>query len=138
VIRHQGNAKPGTSAALNDALNERIDKLQVAADAAASQVGSHYIAFLSFGLYLAITIGGTTHEQLLRVGPVELPIIGVALPLVAFYWIAPALFILFHFNLLTQVSLLAEKLYTLDEAGLFSSRYEKRYASALLKLSALT
>jgi uncharacterized protein YjbI with pentapeptide repeats len=92
----------------------RIDKLQAAADGAAGEVRNLYIAFLSFGLYLAITVGATTDEQLLRESPVSLPIVGVDLPLFAFYWIAPLLFVLFHFNLLLQLCLLSEKLHRLD------------------------
>jgi hypothetical protein len=92
----------------------RVDKLQAAADEAAGHVRNLYIAFLSFGLYLAITVGGTTDEQLLRESPVRLPIVDVGLPLVAFYWIAPFLFVLFHFNLLLQLYLLSVKLRRLD------------------------
>ncbi len=92
----------------------RFDKLKAAADAASGQVRNLYIAFLSFGLYLAITVGATTDEQLLRESPVRLPIVDVGLPLMAFYWIAPLLFVLFHFNLLVQLYLLSEKLRWLD------------------------
>ena len=94
----------------------RADKLQTAANEAAGHVRNLYIAFLSFGLYLAITVGGTTDEQLLRESPVRLPIVGVDLPLFAFYWIAPFLFVLFHFNLLLQLHLLGDKLRLLDDA----------------------
>lgn len=94
----------------------RADRLQPAADEAAGQVRNLYIAFLSFGLYLAITVGATTDEQLLRENPVRLPIVDVGLPLVAFYWIAPLLFVLFHFNLLLQLYLLSDKLRPLDAA----------------------
>jgi len=97
-------------------LVSRIDKLQAAADEAAGEVRNLYIAFLTFGLYLAITVGATTDEQLLRASPVRLPIVDVGLPLVAFYWIAPLLFVLFHFNLLMQLYLLSEKLHRLDLA----------------------
>jgi hypothetical protein len=98
------------------ALSERIDKLQASTDTGADHVRNLYIAFLAFAAYLAVTIGGTTDEQLLRSGPVRLPILNVDLPLFAFFWIAPALFVLFHFNLLTQLCLLAEKLRALDQA----------------------
>jgi uncharacterized protein YjbI with pentapeptide repeats len=93
-----------------------IEKLQASVDAAATQVGHLYITFLLFGLYLAITVGATTHEQLLRSAPVELPLLDVAIPLFAFYWIAPALFVLMHFNLLLQLHVLAQKLWQLDLA----------------------
>jgi hypothetical protein len=97
-------------------LEGRIDRLQAAADDAAGQIRNLYIAFLSFGLYLAITVGATTDDQLLRGSPVRLPIVDVGLPLIAFYWIAPFLFVLFHFNLLMQIYLLSEKLHGLDLA----------------------
>src|SRR5439155_5553882 len=41
--------------------------------------------------------------------PLKLPILGVDLPLVGFYWIAPALFIISHFYVLVQLEVLADK-----------------------------
>lgn len=101
---------------MGDDEERRIDQLQTAADAAAGHIRNLYITFLLFGLYLAITVASTTHEQLLRSGPVELPIVNVKVPLFGFYWIAPALYVLLHFNLLVQLALLANKLHRLDEA----------------------
>ena len=101
---------------MNEDTERRIDQLQVAADNAAGHVRNLYITFLLFGLYLAITIASTTHEELLRSEPVTLPIINVELPLFGFYWIAPALYVLLHFNLLIQFSLLGRKLHRLDQA----------------------
>lgn len=72
-------------------LDQRIDKLQGAVDSATGHVRNLYVAFLAFAAYLAVTIGGTTDEQLLRVGPVRLPVLNVELPLFAFFSIAPAL-----------------------------------------------
>jgi hypothetical protein len=93
-----------------------IDSLRGSADAAATQVGHLYVTFLLFGLYLAVTVGATTHEQLLRSAPVQLPLLNVQIPLFGFYWIAPFLFVLMHFNLLLQLHLLAQKLWRLDLA----------------------
>jgi hypothetical protein len=93
-----------------------IDKLQSAADGAATQVGHLYVTFLLFGLYIAVAVGATTPEQLLRSAPVELPLLNVQIPLFGFYWIAPFLFVLMHFNLLLQFHLLAQKLWRLDLA----------------------
>ena len=93
-----------------------IDKLQSAADCAATQVGHLYVTFLLFGLYIAVAVGATTHEELLRSAPVELPLLNVQIPLFGFYWIAPFLFVLTHFNLLLQFHLLAQKLWRLDLA----------------------
>ena len=90
-----------------------IDKLQASADTAATQVGHLYVTFLLFGLYIAVAVGATTHEQLLRSAPVQLPLLNVHIPLFGFYWIAPFLFVLMHFNLLLQFHLLAQKLWRL-------------------------
>ena len=94
----------------------RLDKLQDAANSASSHARNVYITFLLFGLYLAIIFGSTTHEQLLRQGPVTLPLLNVGLPLFGFYWIAPALFVLLHLNLLLQLYLLSGKLHRFDKA----------------------
>lgn len=106
-----------------DALGEivpkdgaRLKELQASADAAAAHVRSVFFFFLTYGLYLAVTVGATTHEQLLRSAPVQLPILNVDIPLFGFYWIAPALFVLLHFNLMLQFYLLARKLREFEES----------------------
>jgi hypothetical protein len=95
---------------------DRIDLLQDAANTAANNVRASYFAFLSVGAYLAVTFGATTHAQLLRSDAITLPILNVDIGLFGFYWISPALFVLFHFNLLIQLCLLSNKLQRLDEA----------------------
>jgi uncharacterized protein YjbI with pentapeptide repeats len=94
----------------------RLDKLLDAANAASGHVRNVYLTFLLFGLYLAIIFGATTHQQLLRAAPVTLPLLGIELPLLGFYWVAPALFVLLHLNLLLELYLLAGKLHRLDQA----------------------
>jgi uncharacterized protein YjbI with pentapeptide repeats len=97
-------------------LAARLDKLQDAANSASGHARNVYVTFLLFGLYLAIIFGSTTHEQLLRESPVTLPLLGVGLPLFGFYWIAPALFVLLHLNLLLQFYLLSDKLHRFGQA----------------------
>ncbi|HEX5079233.1 MAG TPA: pentapeptide repeat-containing protein [Geminicoccaceae bacterium] len=94
----------------------RLDKLQDAANAASRHARNGYVTFLLFGLYLAIIFGSTTHEQLLRESPVTLPLLNVGLPLAGFYWVAPALFVLLHLDLLLQFYMLSGKLHRLDRA----------------------
>jgi hypothetical protein len=93
----------------DDDLQHRADKLQEAAEKASGHVRNLQLTLLSFGAYLAIVFGSTTHEQLLRGTPVKLPLLGVELWLVGFYWVAPFLFVLLHFNLLVQAHLLRDK-----------------------------
>ena len=63
-------AKKAAAEADRGAREQEADRLQSAADEAASLVRNLYIAFLSFGLYLTVTFGATTHEQLFRGAPV--------------------------------------------------------------------
>ncbi len=93
-----------------------LEKLQQAADEAARNARNVYLTFLLAGLYIAILIGSTTHEQLLRESGVTLPLLGVELPIVVVYAIVPGLFALLHFNLLLQLYLLSRKLHHLDGA----------------------
>ena len=90
-------------------LRWRIDRVHAAVEGAAGRVRNLCLICLSCGLYLAIVFGATTHEQLVRADPVVLPLLNVELPLLAFYWVAPALFVLLHLGVLAQCCLLAEK-----------------------------
>jgi hypothetical protein len=95
---------------------DRAERLLTAANDAARGVRNVYITFLLLGTYIATIIGSTTDEQLLTISPVTLPILNVQLPILGFYIFVPWLFLLFHFNLLLQVYLLAFKLHPLDTA----------------------
>jgi len=85
--------------ALTDAVNE-----------AAKHAMNRLMTFTLAGLYVAITIGTTTDEMLLRGSSLPLPLLGVGLPIVPFYVVVPAMYVLLHMNLLLQLSLLADKL----------------------------
>jgi uncharacterized protein YjbI with pentapeptide repeats len=111
VVKPESHTEPGRPP---EDLDARIDKLQAGANTASVHVRNVYVTFLVFGLYLAIIFGSTTHEQLLRESPVTLPLLNVGLPLMGFYWVAPALFVLLHLNLLIQIYLLSQKLHRLD------------------------
>ena len=95
-------------------MSERVEQLLQAGNEASGHVRNLWITFLLFGTYLAIAIGGTTHRQMLLEEPVVLPILGAELPLVHFYQVAPILFLIFHFYLLVQLYLLAQKLHLLE------------------------
>lgn len=74
------------------------------------------MAFMAFAAYLCVIIWGTTHEDLLRISPVKLPILDVELPLTTFYGFVPWMVVLLHFNLLMQLELLSCKLWNLDRS----------------------
>jgi hypothetical protein len=58
-----------------------VDRLRSAADAAANDAESSYLRFAIFGLYLAVVVGATTHEELLKGSVVTMPGLGVGLPI---------------------------------------------------------
>ena len=94
---------------------EPIPDLLKAVNEASGKALALWITFLTVGTYLAITIGTTTHLQLLLAGPVKLPLFGVDLPLFAFYGFAPPLFVVLHLYVLTQLYLLARLLRLFDD-----------------------
>jgi len=98
----------------NDELSSHIEKLLEAANSASQTVAALHVAFMAFVTYLGVIVWGTTHDDLLRISPVKLPILDVDLPLTTFYGFVPWMVILLHFNLLMQLELLSCKLWNLD------------------------
>jgi uncharacterized protein YjbI with pentapeptide repeats len=105
---------------------EQVEPLLKAANEAAHHVQNVYLTFLLLSTYIAIIIGSTTDEQLLKVSSVTLPLLNVNLPIVAFYVVIPWVFLLLHFNLLLQFYFLAFKLH-MFEAAIVDSGNETRW-----------
>jgi uncharacterized protein YjbI with pentapeptide repeats len=93
---------------------EPIPDLLKAVNEASGKAFALWITFLTVGVYLAIAIGTTTHLQLLLAGPVKLPLLGVDMPLFAFYGFAPPMFVVLHLYVLMQLYLLARLLRRFD------------------------
>ena len=91
-----------------------IEKLLEAANSASQTVAALHVAFMAFVVYLGVIVWGTTHDDLLRISPVKMPILDVELPLTTFYCFVPWMLVLLHFNLLMQLELLSCKLWNLD------------------------
>ncbi len=109
-----------------------VDRLRAAADAAANDAQGSYLHFAVFGLYLAVVVGATTHEELLKGSMVTMPGLGVGLPIMGFYILVPALFVLMHANLLLQMSLVAGHVRGLRDAiEALASDEERRLEQAL-------
>ncbi len=84
------------------------DEVRRALDEAAGMSRNLWLAFLTFGTYLVIAVGSVTHRDLLLANPIRLPLLNVDLPLVAFFWVAPLLFLVFHAYLLLNLRLLID------------------------------
>jgi uncharacterized protein YjbI with pentapeptide repeats len=88
--------------------------LQSAVNDSSSRTAALWLSFLTFMAYLTMTVGAVTHEALLKQTTIKLPVLNVELPLVAFFWIAPLFFLLFHFYLFLQLVILVRKVACFD------------------------
>ena len=93
-----------------------VQALETSVNNSAVRVSTIWVSFLVFGLYLVIAAGAVTHRQLMLEEPVNLPVLNIALPLVAFFFLAPVLFVIFHSYVLLQALLLARTAAAYNEA----------------------
>ena len=77
----------------------------------ASELRNFTITFLTLLLYINLIIANTDAEQILRVAPVNLPLLNVPLPIINFYGFVPWLLLLFHLYLLIQHYLFSQQLF---------------------------
>ncbi len=98
----------------NTVTSPNTEQLLDSANSASQTVAALHVGFLAFVAYFGVITWGTTHEDMLRISPVKLPILDVELPLTAFYNFVPWMAVLLHFNLLMQLELLSCKLWNLD------------------------
>jgi hypothetical protein len=83
---------------------------------AAAISGGLWLSYLFALFYIGIAAGGVTHKDLLLENAVKLPFLNVELPLVAFFSLAPILFIIVHAYTLLHFVLLAAKVGAYDQA----------------------
>src|SRR3954454_15478781 len=86
-----------------------LGALEKALNDAAGKASVLWTTFVTFQLYLAIAFGSVKHRDLFLETAVKLPILGVDLPLVAFFVVAPAILVIFHFYVFLQLYGLATK-----------------------------
>jgi uncharacterized protein YjbI with pentapeptide repeats len=104
---------PADSAASDAAAADAaawVEKLQGAVEAAAAEARGAFFYYAGFGLYFALAVAGTSHEDLLRGSTVSMPGLGIGLPVVGFYAVVPALFVVFHVYVLLQLVILARRI----------------------------
>ncbi|HHH13407.1 MAG TPA: hypothetical protein ENJ98_04155, partial [Thiolapillus brandeum] len=112
-----GNAAIGPGRGGASPAEEEAEALLESANDAARQARAFFITFLALSFYIGIIVWSTTDEMLLRVAPVRLPLLNVELPIRGFYAFTPWVYLLFHFNLLIQLYLLADKLHRFSDAA---------------------
>jgi uncharacterized protein YjbI with pentapeptide repeats len=86
-----------------------LEALRSAVIDAASVGAGLWLSYLFVLLYLAIAVGSVTHRNLLFESPVKLPFLNVDLPLLGFFVLGPAIFLIVHAYVLLHFVLLADK-----------------------------
>ena len=86
-----------------------LQALRDAVDQAATVSGALWLTYLGVFFYLAIAAGAVTHKDLFFENPVKLPFLNVELPLIGFFILGPALFLIVHAYTLLHFALLAGK-----------------------------
>jgi uncharacterized protein YjbI with pentapeptide repeats len=86
--------------------SESLGEARKALESATNIARGLWITFLSLVAYLAVAVGSVTHRDLFLEKPIKLPLLNADLPLVAFFWIAPLLLVVYHGNLLLHLKLM--------------------------------
>jgi hypothetical protein len=73
-----------------------LEALRSAVIDAASVGAGLWLSYLFVLFYLAIAVGSVTHRNLLFESPVKLPFLNVDLPLIGFFVLGPAIFLIVH------------------------------------------
>jgi uncharacterized protein YjbI with pentapeptide repeats len=95
---------------------QRLKDLGEAANTSATHVNVSFLTFMFVWTFVALAVSATTDEQLLRGTIVTMPFVGVGVPIVDFFVLAPCFVLLLHLNLLLQLYFLSCRLHALDEA----------------------
>jgi uncharacterized protein YjbI with pentapeptide repeats len=93
-----------------------LGSIRGAVDDAAAVGGALWFSYLFVLFYLAVAAGAVTHADLFRENPVKLPFLNIDLPLLAFFFLAPILFLFTHGYTLLHLVMLTEKAKDYDQA----------------------
>jgi uncharacterized protein YjbI with pentapeptide repeats len=86
-----------------------LDALSKSIDTASSVNTGLWLSYVLVLFYLAVAAGAVTHEDLLLENTVKLPFLNVELPLIAFFFVAPLLFLVVHAYTIVHFVFLAKK-----------------------------
>jgi Pentapeptide repeats (8 copies) len=93
-----------------------LESIRGAVDDAAAVGGALWFSYLFVLFYLAVAAGAVTHADLFLENPVKLPFLNIDLPLLAFFSLAPILFLFAHGYTLMHLVMLTEKAKDYDQA----------------------
>jgi uncharacterized protein YjbI with pentapeptide repeats len=86
-----------------------LEAIKKAVEDAATVGGALWFSYLFVLFYLAVAAGAVTHADLFFENPVRLPFLNVELPLLAFFFLAPILFLIVHAYTLVHLVMLSDK-----------------------------
>ena len=86
-----------------------LEAIKKAVDDAVSVGGGLWLSYLFVLFYLGVAAGAVTHRDLFFEKAVKLPFLGIDLPLVAFFFLAPILFVIVHAYTLVHLVMLTDK-----------------------------
>src|SRR5216684_5589011 len=107
------SATPALAAKAND-----LEALRNAVVDAANVGAGLWLTYLFVLFYLLVAVGSVTHRDLFFESPIRLPFLSVDLPLVGFFVLGPALFLIVHTYVLLHFVMLA------DKVGVFHSELQ--------------
>jgi uncharacterized protein YjbI with pentapeptide repeats len=93
-----------------------LNAIQKAVEDAATVSAGIWLSYLFVLFYLSIAAAAVTHTDLLLENPVKLPFLNIELPLVFFFVLSPALFIIVHAYTLVHFVFLGRKAARFHEA----------------------
>lgn len=99
----------GTPHGATPASDEQLLQLAGIANDAARREAPQWIGLVTLMVYLAISVGTTTHRALLEQTPMRLPLLYIDVPLVTFFWLAPLLLVIIHFYVQAQLAAVTGK-----------------------------
>jgi uncharacterized protein YjbI with pentapeptide repeats len=107
---HDARALPQQAGStLPDPKPAALEAMKKAIDDAAAISGGIWLSYLFVLFYIGIAAGAVTHVDLLLQRPVNLPFLNTQLPLLAFFALAPFLFVVTHAYTLAHFVMLGKK-----------------------------
>src|SRR5271169_5027706 len=88
---------------------EDLEALRKSIEDTAAVSGGLWLSYLFVLFYLGIAASAVTHVDLFVQNPVKLPFLNIELPLLAFFFLAPLLFVITHAYTLVNLALLADR-----------------------------
>src|SRR5262245_28828847 len=95
---------------------KKLEIMRKAVEDAASVSTGLWLSYLFVFFYIALATYSVTHVDLLLQNPVRLPFLNIELSLLAFFTLAPFLFVVVHVHTLLHFVMLAAKVGQFDEA----------------------